>query len=232
MQKSLVRCRADLDVLSLVLVVSASFLCGPFASRCTSSPEHLLMYFFTRHCTGCMAWSPKKGTSVPGTFVLNVSRWNDHGEVWALRGDKRSRLWYVLRVRLPSDCPIASHPLCSLTTSACLNVVPGRKRRSSISKTFPGGWVEANPVFSLYRSMTPLGNMGFSSTSTTAEHTESYAKQAQHRLPNEQTTCRCIPHELPTCISHSTASPLSCRDLRPPTTTSIEKTGSKRNIPI
>ena len=85
-------------------------------------PEHLLICFFTRCCAGCRAWSPKKDNSVSGTFVLNVSRWNDHGEVWALRGDKRSRLWYVLRVGLPSGCPTECHPLCSLTTSACLNV--------------------------------------------------------------------------------------------------------------
>ena len=123
-QKSPARSRVDLDVLSIVLAVSASFLCEPFATRCTFSPEHLLIHISTWCCTGCISWSPKKCTSVPGTFILNVNRWNDHGEVWALRGDKRSRLWYVLRVRLPSACSTESRPLCSLTTSACLNVTP------------------------------------------------------------------------------------------------------------
>lgn len=108
--------------MSIVLAVSASFLCGPFATRCTSSPEHLLRYFFTTCCTGCTAWSPKKDNSVPGTFVLDVSRWNDHGEVWTSREDKRSRLWYVVRVGLPSEWAIEAIPLCPLTTSACPNV--------------------------------------------------------------------------------------------------------------
>jgi hypothetical protein len=82
-QKSPARSRVDLDVLSIVLAVSASFLCELFPTRCTSSPEHLLICIPARCCTGFMAWSPKKCTSVPGTFVLNVSRWNDRGEVWA-----------------------------------------------------------------------------------------------------------------------------------------------------
>lgn len=54
-QKSPARFRVDLDVLSIVLAVSASFLCGPFATRCTSSPEHLLISIPARCCTSCMA---------------------------------------------------------------------------------------------------------------------------------------------------------------------------------
>jgi hypothetical protein len=118
-----------------------------------------------RCCIGCIVLSPKKDNSAHGTFVQNVGWWTDYSEVWTSQEDKRSRPWYVNRVGLPPDRLPRSIPLCHQTTSACLNVDFRRKRRSPISKPFPGGRVEAYSVFSLYRTMTPPRSMELPSTS-------------------------------------------------------------------
>lgn len=63
------------------------------------------------------------------------------------------------------------HPPLFKTTSACLDASFGRKRPPTISKPFPGAWVEACSVFSLYSSMTPLKVWEDHQRLTTAEHT-------------------------------------------------------------
>jgi hypothetical protein len=72
-----IRSRVDRDHASIVLTVSASYL----RIQEHLSPEHLLMYFFTKCCINRTTWSPKKGNSVHGTFVQSISPWNDHGKV-------------------------------------------------------------------------------------------------------------------------------------------------------
>ena len=74
---STIRSWIDRYLWSIVLAVSASFL----HNQEHFSPEHLVTYFLTKCYIRCMIRSPKKGNSGHGTFLQEVTLWNDHDEV-------------------------------------------------------------------------------------------------------------------------------------------------------